>query len=137
MRLVETFVFVSKLSVYRYHQTKLKLLTFYVKDEMVEDILRFMSVQEIDRIFSPREIYQRVTARVSPAETAVPKGALEKRSSVTAPICLASQPSIIQIKTITSKAELVINYINNYELNWQHVKSSSFLTGNNYNSLRS
>ena len=45
---------------------------------MVEDILRFMLVQEIGRIFSPREIYQRVTARVSPAETAVPKGALGK-----------------------------------------------------------
>ena len=132
-----SFVFVSKLNVYRYHETKLKLLTFYVKDEMVEDILRFMSVQEIGRIFSPREIYQRVTARVSPAETAVPKGALGKRSSVTAPIYLASQLSFIQIKTVTSKAKLVINYINNYELNWQHVKSSSFLTGNNYNSLRS
>ena len=37
---------------------------------MVEDILRFMSVQEIGRIFSLREVYQRVTARVSPAETA-------------------------------------------------------------------
>ena len=104
---------------------------------MVEDILRFMSVQEIGRIFSPREIYQHVTARASPAETAVPKGALGKRSSVTTPIYLASQLSFIQIKTVTSKAKLVINYINNYELNWQHVKSSSFLTGNNYNSLRS
>ena len=74
-----SFVFVSKLNVYHYHQTKLKLLTFYVKDEMVEDILRFMSVQEIGRIFSLREIYQRVTARVSPAETAVPKGSFGEK----------------------------------------------------------
>lgn len=74
---------------------------------MEENIPRFMSVQEIGRIFSPREIYRPVTAnlkigsklRVSPAATVVPKGALGKRSSVTAPICLASQLSFIQTVT--------------------------------------